>query len=136
MYEQTVRVALQVRSKLSNHGDLCDFTLAIAVPERVNADTIEITRGDGVYDKLKRTIKWTVPYLPKGESFMVSVLAQLWSTVTNEDQILLKFPALLRCSSSFDQISSVELGAEEAAGYPSNVSCSQSFSFRLLHRLP
>ncbi|KAI2508170.1 hypothetical protein MHU86_6221 [Fragilaria crotonensis] len=136
MYEQTVRVALQVRSKLSNNGDLSDFTIAIAIPERVNAETIEVTRGEGVYDELKRTIKWSVPYLPKGESFMVSALAQLWSTVTNEDQMLLKFPVLLRCSSNFDQISNVELKAEEADGYPSSVLYSQNFSFRLLHRLP
>ena len=136
MFEQTVRVALQVRSKLSNNGDLSDFTIAIAIPERVNAETIEVTRGEGVFDDLKRTIKWSVPFLPKGESFMVSALAQLWSPVTNEDQMLLKFPVLLRCSSNFDQISNVELKAEEADGYPSSVLYSQNFSFRLLHRLP
>lgn len=136
IYGQTVRVALQVRSKLSNNGDLTDFTIAVAIPERVNGETIEITRGTGVYDDLKRTIKWSMEDLPKGESFMVSAQAQLWTTATNEDQVLLKFPVLLRCSSNFDQISNVELKAEEADGFPATVSYSQIFSFRLLHRLP
>lgn len=136
MYGNTVRVALQVRSKLSNNGDMTDFTIAVAVPERVNGETIQVSRGNGVYDELKRTIKWSVEDLPKGESFMVSAQAQLWSSATKDDQVLLNFPVLLRCSSNYDQISNVELKAEEADGFPSTVSYSQLFSFRLLHRLP
>ena len=136
MYEKSVRLALQVRSKLLNNGDLQDFTIAVAIPERVNADTIEITRGQGVLDALKRTIKWSIPDLPKGESFMVSAQAQLWSNVTNEDQLLLRFPVMLRCSSQHDQISSISLTAEEASGFPSTITYNRRVSFRLMHRLP
>lgn len=136
MFGNAVRVAVQVRSKLSNNGDITDFTIAVAVPERVNGDTVEISRGVGVYDDLKRTIKWNVGKLPKGESFMVSAQAQLWSSATKEDQVTLKFPVLLRCSSLDDQISNVELRAVEADGFPSTVSFNRSFSFELLHRLP
>ena len=136
MFENTVRVALQVRSKLSNNGDLTDITIAVAIPERVNSETIQITRGDGVYDELKRTIKWSLEDLPKGESLMVSVNAELWSAATKEDQVLLRFPVVMRCSSNYDQISNVELKAEEAVGFPSSITCSQQFMFRLLHRLP
>lgn len=125
-----------MRSKLSNQGDMTEFTIAIAVPERVNSETVEVSRGDGVFDDLKRTIKWTVPDLPKGESFMVSAQAQLWSSARSEDHVNLKFPVLLRCHSDVDQISNVELRAVEADGFPSTVSFSRTFSFRLLHRLP
>jgi hypothetical protein len=136
MFGNAVRVAVQVRSKLSNNGDITDFTIAVAVPERVNGETVEISRGSGVYDDLKRTIKWKVGKLLKGESFMVSAQAQLWSSATKEDQVTLKFPVLLRCSSLDDQISNVELRAVEADGFPSTVSFNRSFSFELLHRLP
>jgi hypothetical protein len=136
MYEKSVRLALQVRSKLMNNGDLQNFTIAVAVPERINADTVEITRGLGIWDALKRTIKWSIPDLPKGESFMVSAQAQLWSNVTNEDQLLLRFPVLLRCSSQHDQVSTISLTLEEASEIPSTITYSQHVSFRLLHRLP
>jgi hypothetical protein len=136
IYANTVRVAVQVRSKLSNRGDLTDFTVSIAIPERVNGSTVEVLRGEGMYDDLKRTIKWTVDDLPKGESFMVSAQAQLWTNSTKEDQDHLKFPVLLRCSSELDQISTVEFRAVEAFGFPSSVTFRRSFSFRLLHRLP
>jgi len=136
VHSSTVRVAVQVRSKLTNRGDLKDFTIAVAVPDRINGDTVEVIRGSGIYDDLKRTIKWSVNDLLKGESFMVSAQAQLFPTSTNEEGDQLKFPVLLRCSSNDDQISTVEFRAVETEEYPSSVSFSRSFSFRLLNRLP
>lgn len=135
MYQSTVRIAVQVRSKLSNKGDLHDFTIVVALPERVNAETVEVVRGEGSIDELKRTIKWTVPDLVKGESFMVSAQAKLWTAVTTDDKSLLRFPVLLRCSSSFDHISSVEFRATEADDFPATISFTKTHSFRLLHRL-
>jgi hypothetical protein len=49
IHESSVRIALQVRSKLTNRGDLRDFCLAVAVPEHVDANSVEIVRGTNEY---------------------------------------------------------------------------------------
>lgn len=126
------RIAVQVRSKLTNNGNMDDFTVAVAIPERVDGDSIQITRGEGVFDDLKRVIKWKLPTLNKGESFMVSAQAKLWQPEGNAP---IKFPVLLRCSAAADQISTVEFKALPADGHPASVSFSDSHAFRLLHRL-
>lgn len=129
------RVAVQVRSKLTNAGDLEDLTIAVAVPERVNGNTVNVVHGDGVWDPLKRTIKWRVKKLPKGHSFMIAAQAELWSPLSPGEKKSVRFPVLLRCSSSSDQVSSVEFRATEAEGHPASISASTFHSFRLLHRL-
>jgi len=135
IHQSVVRIAVQVRSKLSNKGDLHDFTIAVALPERVNIETVELVKGKGSVDELKRTIKWTMPDLTTGESFMVSAHAKLWTEATSDDESTLRFPVLLRCSSSVDQISSIEVRATEADDFPATVSFSRAHTFRLLHRL-
>mmetsp|Transcript_697 Transcript_697/g.970 ORF Transcript_697/g.970 Transcript_697/m.970 type:complete len:357 (-) Transcript_697:115-1185(-) len=135
MYNETCRVAVQVRSKLSNEGNLTDFTIAVALPERINVETIEVVRGNGTCDELKRTVKWTVGELVKGESFMVSALCKLWSRSTPADEANLRFPVLLRCTANLDKISSVEFRAMQADGHPASVQFTKTHSFRLLHRL-
>ncbi len=112
-----------------------DFTIAVAIPECINGDTVESSRGDGVYDDLKRTIKWTVPELPKGESVMVCAQAQLWTSISDDERDRIRFPVLLRCTSDVDKVSTVDLRAVEADGFPAVVSFSKIHSFRLIHRL-
>jgi len=130
---ESCRVAVQIRSKLTNRGDMEDFTVAVAVPERVDGESIQILRGEGEWDELQRIIKWKLPLLNRGESFMVSAQAKLWKTKKpNED---IRFPVLLRCSSTADQISSVEIQSAEAEGHPSSLTSTTTYSFRLLHRL-
>jgi Adaptor complexes medium subunit family len=124
------RIAVQVRSKLSNNGNLHNFSIAVAVPECINGSSIEIVRGEGEYDELKRTIIWKLEELQKGESFMVSAQAKLWESAT-----AIQFPVLLRCSSITDQISDVEFKVTAASGYPSSITFNTTHSFRLLHRL-
>jgi hypothetical protein len=124
------RIAVQVRSKLTNNGNLQNFTLAVAVPECINGASIDIVRGEGDYDELKRTIIWKLDNLQKGESFMVSAQAKLWEPT--ED---IQFPVLLRCTSLTDQITDVEFKVISASGYPSSITFNTTFSFRLLHRL-
>jgi Adaptor complexes medium subunit family len=124
------RIAIQVRSKLSNNGNLQNFTIAVAVPECVNGATMEIVRGEGDYDDLKRVIVWKLDELPKGESFMVSAQAKLWEPATD-----IQFPVLLRCMSAADQISDLDFKVTAAAGYPSSITFNRTCSFRLLHRL-
>lgn len=131
------RVAVQVRSKLTNSGDLEDFTIAVAVPERIKGSTVKVVHGDGVWDPLKRTVKWKVAKLPKGQSFMIAAHAELWSPISpgSGEKRTIRFPVLLRCSSSSDQVSSVEFRAMEADGYAATISVKTFHSFRLLHRL-
>jgi hypothetical protein len=124
------RIAVQVRSKLSNLGSLVDFTVALAVPECVNFSTITVTRGDGLADELKRTVVWKLDELEKGESFMVSAQAQLWEPTTE-----IQFPVMLRCRSTADQISDVVFEVGPAMGHPSSITFTTTKSFRLLHRL-
>jgi len=125
------RVAVQVRSKLSNLGNLQDFTIAVAVPEAVNGDSISIVRGDGYYDELKRTIHWKMDELERGNSFMVSAQLSLW-----EEGRELSFPVMLRCLSQFDQIGDADFQVTAADGHPASVTyTTTSRSFRLLHRL-
>lgn len=127
------RVALQVRSKLSNLGDMEEFTIAIAVPEHIDGSTVEIQRGDGVWDDLKRIVKWRLKSLNKGESFMVSAQAKLWKP--QDDSCEINFPVLLRCTAAADQISTAEFEIAQDKDNPSSVTISRSNAFRLLHRL-
>jgi hypothetical protein len=131
--ERSIRVAVQVRSKLTNVGDLEDFTIAVAVPERVDGQSIKIIRGDGVWDELKRCIRWKLASLKKGNSFMVSAQASLWQPLPEAEQIC--FPILMRCKSATDQISKVDFDVVEAPDYPSSLIATKAQSFRLLHRL-
>lgn len=127
------RVAVQVRSKLSNVGDISQFSVAVAVPEYVDVQSVQIVRGDGVWDELKRTIKWNRSFLKRGESFMVSAQAELLDGF-NKDE--LQFPVMLRCLSTTDKISNVEFRVVKNESHPSSVTCHKAYSFLLLHRLP
>jgi hypothetical protein len=78
IHEMSVRIALQVRSKLTNRGNLRDFCLAVAVPEHVDASTVQIVRGTtstsrggghgsgggSTFDPLTRLIKFRLDHLP------------------------------------------------------------------------
>jgi hypothetical protein len=144
---RTVRVSIQVRTKLANKGDLKDLSIAIAVPMEVDGESICILRGDdGIYDELRRIVHWRLDELKRGESLMVAAEARLWersgatTAATGKDNgnnkaPPLEFPVVLRASSNDDQISAVDCQAVSADGYPSSVTFTQSRSFRLLYRL-
>jgi hypothetical protein len=134
VHDTSVRVAIQVRSKLTNQGDMKDFTIAVAIPERVDGASIQILRGEGTWDELKRTVKWKLDSLDKGESFMVSAQAKLWNPL-GDGEPEVTFPVMLRCTSAADQIGSIDFQATEADGHPASVTSSTAHSFRLLHRL-
>jgi hypothetical protein len=111
-----------------------DFTIAVAIPERVDGASIQILRGEGTWDELKRTVKWKLDSLDKGESFMVSAQANLWNPL-GDGEPEVTFPVMLRCTSAADQIGSIDFQATEADGHPASVTSSTAHSFRLLHRL-
>ncbi|GAX19882.1 hypothetical protein FisN_1Lh651 [Fistulifera solaris] len=131
--EKSVRIAIQVRSKLSNLGKMEDFSIALAIPERIDGNSVEVVRGEGQYDELKRTVIWKLASLNKGESFMVSANANLWTVLGLDEDV--QFPVILRCSSSADHISSLDVQVTECAEHPASLTTQKIHSFQLLHRL-
>ena len=131
-----VRIAVQIRSRLDNAGDMKDMTILVAVPEKVNGSTVQLARGKGVWDELKRTIKWKIPHLVKGQSELVVAEADLWRSPTvDEDET--PFPVMFRCSSICDSITSLDWKVAQISGSPSHLTTTPTkHDFRLLHRLP
>lgn len=127
------RVAVQIRSKLTNNGDIGQFVIALAVPELVKPQSVQIQRGEGVWDEIKRAVKWKRTFLKRGESFMVSIEATLLHETSKEE---LHFPVMIRCASTSDQISGTNFCAVKADGHPASITFHKSQSFVLLHRLP
>ena len=129
----SVRIAVQVRSKLSNLGNLQNFSIVMAIPESIDGESIQVIKGNGTYDELKRTIQWKLAQLNKGESFVVSAQAQLWEETTDYVPV----PVMLRCESEHDPIGSeIQFRVEAADGHPASVTYNTGYSFRLLSRLP
>lgn len=128
-----VRIAVQVRSKLTNAGSLEDFAIAVAFPEHVDGRSVRALRGGGAWDELKRIVKWKLGALHKGESYMVTAQAQLWKPADAETEI--HFPVLLRCTATADQVSTVALEVRPADGHPASLTASITTSSRILHRL-
>jgi hypothetical protein len=131
-----VRIAIQVRSRLDNNGDMEDMTILVAVPEKVNGATVTIPRGNGVYDALKRTIKWKLTGLMKGDSALVTAEADLWKRPAPEEDET-PFPILFRCTAVADPITPLQWKLAQVSGSPAHISvASIKHTFRVLHRLP
>lgn len=113
-----------------------DLTILLAVPEKINGSTMSIVRGSGVWDGVKRTIKFKIPELIKGESELVIAEADLWKRpVAGDDET--PFPVMFRCTSVADPIVPVEWKLAQVSGSPSQITVvSIGHGFRLLHRLP
>lgn len=144
--EMACRVSVQIRSNLSNQGDLSNFTIVVAIPTTLKGDTLKITRGDyGIWDANKRIITWKIGNLPHGESCLVSAEADLTSSVVNvlrdnpfEPQALegkIRCPVLVRCLSEVDQVSDLVLTAVPLERSPARVVQQQMKSYQLLHRV-
>ena len=131
-----VRIAIQVRSRLDNKGDMKDMTILVAVPEKVNGSTVTVVRGNGTWDPLKRSIKWKVPDVFKGQSELVIAEADLWNKPElGEDET--PFPVLFRCSSVADAITDLEWKVAQVGGSPAQITVPYvEHNFRVLHRLP
>mmetsp|Transcript_22326 Transcript_22326/g.45932 ORF Transcript_22326/g.45932 Transcript_22326/m.45932 type:complete len:365 (-) Transcript_22326:202-1296(-) len=149
------RISVQIRSNLGNHGDLANFMIVVAIPNTVQGSTLQVTRGPGTYDNIKRIVTWKIGNLAKGKSNLVSVEAELSSAVakllvdkkstlkdaviaTTNNKIIqekVTFPVLVRCSSDLDQISDLSLDAMDLDSVPASIVLQQTRSFRLLHRV-
>lgn len=142
------RVGIQIRSNLSNQGDINDLSISVPIPNTLQESTVKITRGadTGSWDDCKRLVTWKIGTLAHGQSVLVSVEAQISHTmaqlVKDDDLSSTKFnekiqcPVLVRCSSISDTLTDFSLSASPWMEDPSNLSWQQSQSYRLLHRAP
>ncbi len=140
------RMSVQIRSNLSNKGDISNLIIIIAIPNTLRGETVHVTRGkQGIWDSTKRTVTWKVGNLPRGESYLVSAEAEVSSAVASlmhEDQSTSRVvkekvhcPVLVRCSSEVDQVSEIAFSAVALPGVQANIArVNQMRSFRLLHR--
>lgn len=144
----TCRLSVQIRSNLSNKGDISNLVIIIAIPNTLRGETVHITRGKhGVWDATKRIVTWKIGNLPHGESCLVSAEAEVSSSVASlldEDQNdaarviqeKVHCPVLVRCSSEMDQVSNMCLSVTALPGVPANIArVNQVSSYRLLHRV-
>ena len=148
--ENKCRVIVQIRSNLSNVGDLSNFTIIVAIPTTLVAETVKVTKGDnGVWDSLKRIVTWKIGHLPHGESCLVSAEADLRLSPAvanlvhdnpfNNKAVESKIhcPVLVRCLSEVDQVSDLTLAAtplQNERGVATIVQNRLS-SYQLLHRV-
>lgn len=143
---KTCRISVQIRSNLRNKGDLSNFTIIIAIPTTIKGETVNVTRGeDGVWDATKRIVTWKTRNLPHGESYLVSVEAEVSSALgdlLHENQLASKVvaekiqcPVLVRCSSDIDQVSDLVFTASALEGVPATITQNHVCSYQLLHRV-
>ena len=143
--DEQCRISVQVRSNLSNQGDLSDFTIVVAIPTTLKGD-VKVTRGEkGVWDANKRIVTWKIGDLPHGESALVTAEAGISPAMSTllqaspfnsqmvEDKV--QCPVLVRCRSEVDQVSDVTLNAMTMMGSPATIVQHQTKSYRLLHRV-
>mmetsp|Transcript_24750 Transcript_24750/g.37517 ORF Transcript_24750/g.37517 Transcript_24750/m.37517 type:complete len:329 (-) Transcript_24750:106-1092(-) len=142
------RVGIQIRSNLSNQGDINGLSISVPIPNTMQESTVKITRGadTGSWDECKRLVTWKIGTLPHGQSVLVSVEAEISHTmaqlVADDDISSTKFnekiqcPVLIRCSSLSDTLTDFALSASPWMEDPSTLSLQQGQSYRLLHRVP
>ncbi len=111
------------------------MNVCCAVPPTVISKTFKITTGEGTFDEFKRLIRWNVKELAVGSSVIFGAEVQISLKNISIDE-LPKFPVLIRCNSTDDIISSVEVDVKEINGHPATIVVMKNHSFRLLHRLP
>jgi len=140
----SARISAQVRSNLSNTGDLSEFTITMAIPTTFDGDTVKVSRGsNGTWDVTKRIITWKIGGLKHGESCLVTAEADISASMKeamSEDpnvrmaEKYLRCPVLVRCTSEVDQIS--DMAASVLEDSPAHVVENPTRSYRLLHRVP
>ena len=87
-------------------------------------------------DDIKRSIKWKIPFLPKGASLLVVAEAELWKAPALYEAET-PFPILFRCSSFADSITDLKWKVSQVSDNPAHISTKPiKQDFRLLHRLP
>lgn len=144
--EKICRVGIQIRSNLSNRGDINDLSISVPIPNTLQESSVKITRGKGSWNECKRLVNWDIGTLAHGQSVLVSVEAEVSHTMAqlleDDDLSSMKFnekihcPVLVRCSSISDTLTDFTISASPWMEEPSNMSLQQGQSYRLLHRIP
>jgi hypothetical protein len=138
------KIGVQVRSNLSNLGDLHDFIIVLLIPTTLKSHTVKITRGtNGEMDEMKGIVTWKIGHLGHGKSKLVSIEAEMNDTLIDMMESLgsevvqdkIEFPVLVRCCSGMDQISDVVLSCGSLEEAPASVGVQVMRSFRLIHRV-
>jgi hypothetical protein len=144
IHNTNCRIGIQIRSNLSNLGDLHDFIIVLSLPTTVKAHTVKITRGmNGEMDEMKGIVTWKIGHLAHGKSNLVSIEAEMneklidmmESMGAEHVQEMIEFPVLVRCCSGMDQISDVVLSCRSLEEAPASISVQIVKSFRLIHRV-
>lgn len=151
VHNQTCRIGIQIRSNLSNVGDLHEFTIVLSIPPMLKQGTVKITRGNnGIIDEMKQIVTWKIGHLGHGKSSLVGVEADMDSYIVakmglptflseqHQQQMVadqLELPVLVRCSSKADQISDIHLSCVALEDEPASLCVQATRSFRLLHRV-
>jgi hypothetical protein len=138
-HNPTIRIGIQIRSNLSNLGDLHDFCIVLSIPSGVQGPTVQITRGNGEYDEMKGLVLWKIGHLGHGKSHLVSVEGTLTEDLLDKMEAggegRIDFPVLVRCSSGLDQISDLVLSVGSLEECPVRLGVQIVKSFRLIHRV-
>lgn len=128
-------VKIQAKKNTHSKGAMENILVAMAVPPTVIGKSLKINSGDGVYDDLKRIVKWNVGKLENGNSIRFEAEAKVAKKVIGVKDIP-SFPIVLRCSSNEDTVSSIEVNIEPMKNQPVTLNVIQHRSFKILHRLP
>lgn len=133
-----ISIAVQIRTNLRNHGTLKNVSIVMAIPPLILSSSIKIMSEEkyGSYDDLKRIIKWNKRELAGGQSLMLLAQAEIADNTVLLNDELPKFPILVRCLSSQDTVSKIDVDAKPLDGYNMKLTVNKICSFRLLHRLP
>ncbi|KAL3803015.1 hypothetical protein HJC23_011638 [Cyclotella cryptica] len=151
IHNQKCRIGIQIRSNLSNVGDLHEFTIVLSIPPALKEGTVKITRGNsGIIDEIKHIVTWKIAHLGHGNSCLVSIEADMDShkfekmglspflSKQHQHQMLedqIQLPVLVRCCSKMDQISDFKLSCVALEDAPASICVQTAKSFRLLHRV-
>ena len=88
----------------------------------------------GVWNNVKRSIRWCVEKLGQGEKFQLQAQFQMTDIAENLDEQPV-FPILIRCQCLYSQLSQIELDAGEAStAFPVDLSVKLARRFRLSHK--
>lgn len=135
------RVGIKVRSNPTNKHNIKNIAILLAVPPDVSGETMKMSLVGGVWDPMRRIIIWSSPSMKSGET----IEFQLQFEYTPTNNLLPRFPVLVRCDSSDDQLSDVEIQVGGQTYYdgnglthlqqgPSPFKMNLSTSYRLFHR--
>jgi hypothetical protein len=128
-------VKIQAKKNTHSKGTMGNILVAMAVPPTVIGKSLKLLSGDGVYDGLKRIVKWSVSKLENGGVIRFEAEVKVAKKVIGEREVP-SFPIVLRCSSKEDTVSSIEVNIEPMKNQPVTLNVIQHRSFKILHRLP